>query len=498
MENSSDLLWEVDEQGRYTYVSPNVVSILGYEPGELLGKTPFDFMPADEARRVGEIFGQIAAECKPFSLLSHRIGYKDGRIGFMECSGTPIFDGEGRLKGYRGVDRDITRRLKAEEALRLKTEQLQQAQKMESLGRLAGGLAHEFNNLLATVCGHAELLLGEVDADSESARRIAQIKRAGERGALLTRQLLSFTRQQVLQPTTLDLNALVIDMYDMLRPIIGEHIELRTLPDPNLGCVEADTGQIEQVIVNLVINARDAMPAGGILTIETANAELDEPSAQAVGLQPGSYVLLSVADTGVGMDAETRQRIFEPFFTTKETGKGTGLGLSTIYGIVQQSGGQVTVTSKPGQGSVFRIYLPRVEATLHRPRQAPQARSLAGTETVLVVEDDDMVRDLACSVLEANGYKVWGASSGRKALELCEQCPGPIDLVVTDLVMPEMNGRELGERVLARWPATRLLYMSGYTHDVLSRHGLDKMDQPFLQKPFSIHAFLLKVREVLE
>jgi signal transduction histidine kinase len=378
-------------------------------------------------------------------------------------------------------------------------EQLIQSQKMEGIGRLAGGVAHDFNNLLTAILGYAELM--EPQLEDEGLRsELREIRLAGERAAALTRQLLAFSRRQVMQPRTLDLNTVVSDVKKMLARLIGEDVALVTRLDPALGSVEADPGQLEQVLMNLSVNARDAMPEGGTLTFETANAVLDADFAAVhPGALPGAYVVLTVTDSGTGMTDEVRGHAFEPFFTTKDKGKGTGLGLATAYGIVKQSGGYIMVESEAGRGTTFRIYLPRVEGTAVGPKRTTSS-SLApsGTETILLVEDEAGVRRLSLTVLETQGYVVLEAPSGDVALQVARSETGPIHLVVTDVVMPGMNGRELWDRLKVLRPDSRVLFMSGYTDDAIARHGVLEPGIAFLQKPFTPFSLAQKVREVLD
>jgi len=379
-------------------------------------------------------------------------------------------------------------------------QQLLQVQKMEAIGRLAGGVAHDFNNLLTVLGGRSRLLLDRLRRDDPLRRDIELIQETADRAATLTQQLLAFSRKQVLAPKVLDLNAVVVNMDTMLRRLIGEDIDLVTVPGPALGRVKADPGQIEQVIMNLAINARDAMPRGGQLTIETANVELDEAYARRhVAVRPGPHVMLAVSDTGPGMDAETQARVFEPFFTTKEPGKGTGLGLATVYGIVKQSGGNIWVYSEPGRGTTFKIYLPRVEEAAE---PVEPAKALAGPprglETVLVVEDDEALRELAREILQSHGYTVLEARHGGEALPIGERHAGPIHLLVTDVVMPWMSGRELARRLMPAHPEMKVLYVSGYTENAVVHNGVLDPDTAFLQKPFTPDALARKVREVLD
>jgi two-component system cell cycle sensor histidine kinase/response regulator CckA len=378
--------------------------------------------------------------------------------------------------------------------------QLRQAQKMEAVGRLAGGVAHDFNNLLTVILGYSEVVLSGLSPDAPLRDVMEQIRMAGQRAARLTRQLLAFSRKQVLQPIVLDLNALLGDLEKMLGRVIGEDIDLVVRPAPGLWRVKADAGQMEQVLMNLVVNARDAMPQGGRLTLETANAELDDTYVHAhAEAHAGEHVLVSVSDTGCGMDSVTKAQVFEPFFTTKGLGQGTGLGLSTVYGIVKQSGGHIEVYSELAKGTTFKVYLPRVEA---EPRSNQSSASFSGnstgSETLLLVEDEDAVRGLASLSLHLSGYKILEARNSAEALRMCEQHPGPIDLLVTDVVMPDMGGRELSARLTCLRPGLKVLYLSGYTDDAVVRHGVLSAEVAFLQKPFTVAALARKVREVLD
>jgi signal transduction histidine kinase/CheY-like chemotaxis protein len=391
---------------------------------------------------------------------------------------------------------------RAEQARLALEEQLRQSQKMDAIGRLAGGIAHDFNNLLTVITGRTELLRRRLGLDHALARQVELIRQTAEQAAGLTRQLLIFGRKQVLQPRLLDLNAIVTGMAPMLRSLAGERVELAMALDPGLGGVMADAAQMEQVVLNLVINARDAMPKGGRVAIETANAELDEAFVrQHLGARAGQYVRLAVTDTGVGMDASTQAHLFEPFFTTKGVGKGTGLGLATVYAIVKQGGGYVRVITAPGQGARFEVHLPLVEG---RPRgsqedgQVLAQQLLRGAETILLVEDQAEVRQLARDVLHLSGYTILEAPGGPEALRVHDQHPGPIHLLLTDVIMPHMSGPELAERLAALRPALRVLYMSGYTADALGPHGVLNPGIAFLPKPFAPGALLLQVRGVLD
>jgi PAS domain S-box-containing protein len=383
---------------------------------------------------------------------------------------------------------------------REREEQLRQSQKMEAVGRLAGGIAHDFNNLLTAINGYSELTMIQLNAEDPLMHNLEEIKKAGDRAASLTRQLLAFSRKQVLQPKVVDLNSLVAEIEKMLRRLIGEDIDLQTILHPELGSTKADPGQIEQVLMNLVVNARDAMPQGGKLIIETKNVYLDEDfTRQHIAISSGHYVMLAVSDTGTGMNEQTQARIFEPFFTTKEVGKGTGLGLSTVYGIIKQSGGDVWVYSEVGQGTTFKVYLPRIdEGAREYRRNIEEEASLQGTETILLTEDEEMVRKLSARVLEMFGYKVLEAANGGAALLICERHKEKIDLLLTDVIMPEMSGRELADRLSPLRPEMKVLFMSGYTDDAIVHQGVLDEDQNFIQKPFTPNALAQKVREVLD
>ncbi|HZI21844.1 MAG TPA: MASE1 domain-containing protein [Gemmatimonadales bacterium] len=418
---------------------------------------------------------------------------KDGSPVTLSLSVAPVYDAAGQVTGMLSIAADLTE-------LRQLEVQYRQAQKMEAVGRLAGGIAHDFNNLLTAILGTTSLLLEDLGPEARVRPDIQEIEKAAKQAAGLTRQLLIFSRQQVLEPRVLDVNALVGDLERMLRRLIGEDIELRTTLDAGLGAVRADPGQLEQAIVNLVVNARDAMPQGGRLTIETANAELDQGYVGShTPAQPGPYVLLAVSDTGVGMDVQTQARLFEPFFTTKEPGRGTGLGLATVYGIVKQSGGYIWAYSELGRGSTFKMYLPRVAATPETLAAAPAVAPLArGSETILVVEDQEEVRKLAQRVLETRGYTVLTAADGHEALAVAARYAQRIDLLVTDVVMPRINGRELALRIAAVRRNLPVLYVSGYTGEAIREHGLLEPGVAFLQKPFTADALAGKVREVLD
>ncbi len=455
---------------------------------EAMAHTLWDITPN---RAEMEMLIALARRQKSFTSLEVRLKRIDGRTVWVLGSASLIEADGGKPAMIEGTLLDITERKNLEE-------QLRQAQRIEAVGRLAGGVAHDFNNLLTAILGYSDIVLEQLPGGDRLRHYVGEIKKAGERAASLTRQLLAFSRQQVLAPLVLDLNAVVADMEKMLRRLIGEDIELVTVLAHDLARVKADPSQLEQVIMNLAVNARDAMPEGGRLSLATANFLVDETYAQRhVGLKPGPYVTLTVTDTGCGMDAETLSRIFEPFFTTKEKGKGTGLGLSTVYGVVKQSGGYIEVESEPGRGTAFRVYLPQVEESLTNVKERePAAAPSSGAETILLVEDEESVRTLVESVLRSKGYKVIPAARGDEALALSEQYAQPIALMLVDMVMPRMSGRELARRLAPLHPETKVLFMSGYAGSSAS-DGLDA-DTHFIQKPFTSEALARKVRETLD
>ena len=396
---------------------------------------------------------------------------------------------------------DISRTRAAEEALKESEERLRHAQRMEAIGRLAGGIAHSFNNLLAAIAFQCELLCDEIEEGDKRRAHVEEIQRAQERAATLARQLLAFGRKQVLQPRKLLLDGVIRDMEPMLRRLIGEHIRLETRLGTADGAVHADLGQLEQVILNLVVNARDAMPDGGTLSLATEAVEVRKPDEAGGELPPGRYLQLSVTDTGVGIPPEVKERLFEPFFTTKERGQGTGLGLATVHGIVHQSGGHIRAESDEGQGARFTVLLPQAAESEEAPWTPPPAqrrRRSRGSEVVLLVEDEDNIRDPAVEILESRGYQVLAAQDAARALDLAERHPGPIHILVTDVVMPGQSGGQLAEQLVRRRPEMRVLYISGYPEDSISRHGVLQPEQHFLQKPFPPGLFLEKVREVLD
>jgi len=480
-------------------VNDAAVRHYGYARTEFLSMTLKDIRPPEDVPLLMEIIlkpGQDISE--PPNTFRHR--KKDGTLIHVEVKSHELTFG-GVAAGLALVT-DVTERLRAEEALRASEEQLRQSQRMEAVGRLAGGVAHDFNNLLTVVNGYSELALRRLEDGDPLRRSVEEIRRAGERAAHLTRQLLAFSRKQILQPKILDLNALVGESGKMLRRVIGEDVEIVLALRPDLWKVRADPAQLDQVLVNLAVNSRDAMPSGGTLSIATDNAVIGAEGARlADSTQVGPHVLLKISDTGCGMDDETLARIFEPFFTTKETGKGTGLGLSTVYGIVRQSGGFITVESEVGRGTTFSIYLPCAgEEAEREPRESDaEPEGLPrGAETILLVEDEEIVRKMTRNILEECGYEVLTASNGVEALKVCASHGGAIDLLLTDVVMPHMGGRRLAEHMKVSHPRTRVLYMSGYTDDAILRHGVLEETAAFMEKPFSPETLARKVREVLD
>jgi len=493
-ENAIEGIFQSTPAGCLVTANPALARIYGYESPEQLMQAVRDLAqrPHVDPHRQAELIRLLEAHDTVFGFEA-QVYRKDGRVIWISKNVRAIRDTNGKLLGYEGSVEDITRRQHLED-------QLRQAQKMEAIGRLAGGISHDFNNVLTIIYGYSKLLLDHLDCNESLYQYATEINKAVNRGTSLSRQLLAFSRKQTLQPKLLSPNAIVSDMDKMLHRLIGEDIELVTVLDPAVGQVSADPGQLEQVIINLVINARDAMPQGGTLTIETANVTLDEADAlEQIGVRPGPYVRLTVRDTGCGMDAETKAHLFEPFFTTKGPGKGTGLGLATAYGIITQSGGHIKVDSAPGQGATFMIYLPQV---VDLPKPVPSGTSRPelprGTETLLLVEDETGVRTMVCETLLGVGYTVLEAQDTQEALRICEQREGVIHLLLSDVVMPRMSGPALAERLTALRPTIRVLYMSGYSEEAIARYGPLHPDAALLQKPFTLEALARKVREVLD
>jgi PAS domain S-box-containing protein len=496
--NLKETVLAYDMNRKLIYGNASVETLTGYAVADLEKASVFDWChPDDRSRMTGHresLFQGSSLQDEEFRLIA-----KDGRVKWVAATWGPILDDAGRQIGVQGSNRDITERKLAEEALRESQERYRQAQKLESVGRLAGGVAHDFNNLLTVINGYSDMILRELNERDPLRADVGQIRIAGARAADLTRQLLVFSRKQVIQPRPLDLNKVVAESEQMLRRLVGEDIELKTILSPSSGQVMADLGQIHQVLMNLVANARDAMPDGGSLVLETADVEIDSsyvkdhPEATS-----GPFVLLAVTDSGTGMDQETSKHIFEPFFTTKGPAQGSGLGLATVYGIVKQSQGWIGFYSEPAKGTAFRIYLPRIDASRETRADAEHSHAnLGSSETVLLVEDQDEVRGLATKVLKAHGYHVLEAANGTNALALAERHPGPIHLLLTDVVLPGMNGRELAERLKKLLPDVKVLYTSGYTYNVIAHRGVLNPGVAYIAKPYTPDDLAAKVREVL-
>jgi len=495
LESVPDVLYSVHPglTERY-YISPACEAVLGYTP-EQLEPDPKSWLrsihPDDQPRFVTQL-EQVVRTARR-GILEYRLRHLDGSVRWIRDTIVPVTDERGTVMRLDGIARDMTEQRRLEEQVRA-------AQKMEAVGRLAGGVAHDFNNLLTVITSYSDILLEDLPPQDPRREDVEEICKAAASAAGLTRQLLVFSRQQVLEPRVLNVNAVVTNAEKLLQRLLGEDITLVTALAPQLGAVKADPGQLEQVVVNLAVNARDAMTDGGKLTIETANADMDEAYVRDHPLaKPGQYVMLAVSDSGVGMDEETQRRIFEPFFTTKEAGKGTGLGLATVYGIVKQSGGFIWVYSEPGHGATFKVYLPRVEEPVESlTADVAPRESLRGTETVLLVEDAAAVRAVTRQVLDRLGYTVLEAPNGQAALHLATKHHGPIHLLLTDVIMPELGGRQVAEQLRALRPEIRVLYASGYTDDAVVRHGVLQPGIAYLQKPFTREVLARKVREVLD
>ena len=482
--------WDVDF--RVAAWNPSAERIFGYSRQEALGQHARFMVPTQYWPHVDQVWQALLKQQGGGRSKNDNLT-KDGRTISCEWYNTPLIDDSGKVLGVASLVQDVSERVALEEKLR-------QSQKMEAVGRLAGGVAHDFNNLLTIILGYSQLLADGLPEGSRLADNTKQIKSAADRAAGITRQLLAFSRKTVLSPHVINLNDIVLNLDSLLRRLIGEDIEVFSMPAKDLGSVKADPSQIEQVVMNLALNARDAMPHGGKLTVETANVNLDGKYAQEhQSVEPGRYVMLAISDTGEGMTQETQARIFEPFYTTKEVGKGTGLGLSMVYGIVKQSGGYVWVYSEPGRGSTFKIYFPRVDAPAEvlEPEKHP-IKVQRGTETILLVEDDEQLRELSSSVLTNCGYHVLVASTPEQGLTICKVNANRIRLLVTDVVMPRMNGRQLAEQVLKIQPEMKVLYISGYTNNAIGHYGVLDPGLWFLPKPFTLSDLVSKVREVLD
>lgn len=486
---------ELDREGRIVEVNKRELEMLGYEREEMIGRYVWEFIEEEFSRDAFR--RKMEGELPPGSAFERTYKRKDGSLLAVLVENRLLKDPQGKIVGMRSAIQDITNLKRVQEEKALLEQQLRQAQKMEAIGRLAGGIAHDFNNLLTVIKGTCELSLLSLKQEDPLFWRIKEIERAADRAADLTRQLLAFSRKQLMQMKTMDLNLVIKEIEGMLRRVIGEDVELFTYLAPEPLIVRVDPAQIEQAIVNIVANARDAMPEGGILTIETKKVELDEFYVKNhLGAKVGSYVMLAISDTGIGMTKEIQERIFEPFFTTKEIGKGTGLGLSTVYGIIKQMEGNIYVYSEEGKGTTFKIYLPyfkgETEPLKEEEREVPE-----GSETILVIEDEKPVRELVCEMLRRKGYKVIEASGPEEATLLAESHKGPIHLVLTDVVMPGVSGVKLFERIKDLHPETKVLYMSGYTENVIAHHGVLMEGIEFIQKPFTMEGLARKVRTIL-
>ncbi|HKV05644.1 MAG TPA: PAS domain S-box protein [Candidatus Acidoferrales bacterium] len=488
--NPEPLIINTLSEGRYVDVNDSFLRVTGYRREEVIGRT---------AREMN-LWKRHEDRARYLETLSGKRSVRDLEIIFQTKAGaqrTGLISAEfidiGGEKCAIAVIRDVTER----NVLEL---QLRQAQKMEAIGQLTGGIAHDFNNLLGVIIGYGDTLEAQLDQGSKLQKSAVQIQKAAQRAASLTRQLLAFSRQQMLEPAVLGLNTIVVDLQKMLKRLIGENIELTAVLDPELGRVKADQGQIEQVLINLVVNARDAMPHGGTLRIETANLDADGKYVrQYPPMSPGSFIMLAVTDTGVGMDPETQAHIFEPFFTTKERGKGTGLGLATVYGVVKQSGGFIWVRSEPGHGTTFTVLLPRVEEPVTTvAAETSSTDSWRGSETILLAEDEESLRKLIVNMLSDNGYSVLEAANAGEAVEMARKVRGKIDLLLTDVVMPGMSGPELANELVSLYPGIKVLYMSGYAEFGSRQNRASRQDHPLLQKPFTQQTLARKVREVLK
>lgn len=492
LRNVSESLSVFDLQGNIIFVNESFIQTYGYPKEELIGQSINKFHPSEKPRQIFKsIIEKTLKESWEGELTAAR---KNGENFTIYIRTSPVMDEDGTPIVIVCVARDITEKKQLED-------QLRQSQKMEAIGQLAGGIAHDFNNLLTVIEGYTELLFSNIGENDPSYNFIRQIKKAADRATALTGQLLAFSRRQILQPKTIDVNALVSEMSIMLKRLIGEDIEFSTLLSPDIGSIKADRSQMEQVLMNLAVNARDAMPDGGLLTVETKMVSLEAAMYEShhSGIRKGDYVMLAISDTGVGMDKDTQERVFEPFFTTKEKAKGTGLGLATVYGIVKQSGGHIWVYSEVGHGTTFKIYLPKVKSKMTKTDKPEIAKvEMRGSETILVVEDEFMVRELVCDTLRTSGYTILEAANGRQAIDVFTKNNQKIDMILTDVIMPEMSGRKMIETLTQTHPDVVALYMSGYTDDAIIKHGVLEPGMAYIQKPFSPKGLIEKVRDVLE
>lgn len=490
-ESANDIIFTLDLDGNFTSINNSAVEVMGWSKAEALGVNLKTLVAPEHLSLCRQMMQRILND-EPLQQFEINLIRKDGQKVLLEVSAR-LIQCEGKNKGVQGIARDVTERRRLESVVR-------QSQKLEAIGRLSGGLAHDFNNLLCVISGHTELLAERLMSDHPSGKNVAQIKKAVDSASTLVRQLLAFSRKQVFYPQTLDLNKVVIETEKLLSRLIGEHIQFSYKLHREPWQVRVDPVQIEQTIVNLALNARDAMPHGGNLNIQTENVELgDQSRSDRPNLPAGQYVLLVISDDGHGMDEYAQNRIFEPFYSTKELGKGAGLGLATVYGIVKQSGGAITVDSQPHRGTTFKIYFPRVEQeSTVAPRDAHAGKSSSGTETILLVENEESLRALAKEFLKGGGYAVLEAENGKEAIRIANAFGGPIDLLLTDVIMPEMGGKQLADQLKTLRPTTRILYMSGYSDEAIAQSGVRAMEMLFLEKPFTRDILLRKVRRILD
>ncbi len=494
IESSPGILYLSEPNHPYStiYVCPKIRDY-GYSPEELYEKPGMwlDIIHEEDRECVLDEL-ETAHNENLETDITYRIKARDGTIYWWQDKGRYVFDEQGNKTGWQGIILDVTKTKELEHRLR-------QSQKLESVGRLAGGIAHDFNNMLTAINGYSELALHKLQETDSVYGYIKEIQKAGQRSAELTHQLLAFSRQQLLQPVVVDLNEIIVDTIRMLQRLIGENIQMTTLFGSNVGKILVDPGQFSQIITNLAVNARDAMPQGGKLTVETSNVFLDQSYTQQDNeVAPGKYTLMTFSDTGTGMSNEVKQNIFEPFFTTKEFGQGTGLGLPTVYGIVKQSGGHIEVFSEEGIGTTFKIYLPRVEVPSEAANVHESLETLNGTETILLVEDEELVCNISKEILEIRGYKVITACNGLEALEVCDKNGFTFDLLMTDIVMPKMGGRELANKIKARMPHLPILFTSGYTDDLVISQDIIENNTNFIQKPFTANTLAEKIRQIFD
>jgi len=493
-----DALTVADLNGKVIYEAPSTLRFYGYDDGEsLAGRKLIEWVHPDYQAKALNVIAAIRAgrDVRNQEFLLVR---KDGSYFFGEVSASCLRDGQGNVTSFLALVRDISDRKQVEEERAQLQARLLQAQKMESIGRLAGGVAHDFNNMLSVILGYAELIQTQLPAEDPLVNDVKQIEKAGRRAKDITQQLLAFSRKQIIEPAILDLNDLIQSTQKGLARLIGEDVNLRFSPGPNLYKIKFDRSQLDQILINLAANARDAMLQGGELTIKTSNIRLDEAfSREHFGVLPGDYVLLTVTDSGIGMDRETLAHAFEPFFTTKAVGKGTGLGLATVYGIVVQGGGFIEADSEPGNGSTFRIYFPRMVEGAAVLEEAMEFPLKPGTGSILVVEDDALVRDMTVAMLESVGYKVKAAATPISALEYCQTNFDPIDLMITDVVMPDLSGADLRDKILAMKPGLKVLFISGYASDIIAHHGILDDGVNFIRKPFSMSDLAKAVQNVM-